>query len=70
MNLTPFEPLIDELHEDLVAHHEAGLAQRELELWLWLIGNKDKPTNLSEEFEEKWRNRCHGIDSIDYVITP
>ena len=28
MNLRPFESLLDELLEDLVAHHEAGLAQR------------------------------------------
>ena len=34
MNLRPFESLLDELLEDLVAHHEAGLAQRKLVLEL------------------------------------
>ena len=63
MNLAPFESLLDDLLEDLVAHHEAGLAQRKLELWLW--EDDEHPTNLSEEFEEKWRNRCQSIDSID-----
>ena len=62
MDLRPFESLIDELLEDLVAHHEAGLAQRKL--YLELYGNKDYPTNLSEEFVEKWRNRCEKVDSI------
>ena len=59
MDLSPFEPLLDELLEDLVAHHEAGLAQRKLVLML--EGDK---TNLSEEFVEKWRNRCEKVDSI------
>ena len=64
MNLAPFESLIDELLEDLVAHHEAGLAQRKLSLLL--EGNKfyTQPTNLSEEFVKKWRNRCKKVDSI------
>ena len=64
MDLRPFESLIDELLEDLVAHHEAGLAQRKLVLWL--TGNKrfNRPTNLSREFVEKWRNRCEKVDSI------
>ena len=67
MDLAPFEPLLDELLEDLVAHHEAGLAQRKLRLELW--GFKSiQPTNLSKEFEEKWRNRCEKVDSIDYYI--
>ena len=67
MNLAPFESLLDELLEDLVAHHEAGLAQREL--WLWLFGDEDiERTNLSEEFKEKWRNRCAKVDSIDCLI--
>ena len=61
MNLGPFESLLDELLEDLVAHHEAGLAQRKLLLWL-------KGNNLSEEFKEKWRNRCEKVDSIDCLI--
>ena len=63
MNLASFESLLDDLLEDLVAHHEVGLAQRKLELWLW--EDDEHPTNLSEEFEEKWRNRCQSIDSID-----
>ena len=71
MNLAPFESLLDELLEDLVAHHqrkrEAGLAQRKLKLWL--EGSKfSQPTNLSEEFVEKWRNRCEKVDSIDCDI--
>ena len=61
-DLAPFESLLDELLEDLVAHHEAGLAQRKLELWLW-------GDNLSEEFKKKWRNRCKKVDSIDCRIT-
>ena len=60
MNLGPYESLLDELLEDLVAHHEAGLAQRELRL---LIGY----SNLFEEFVKKWRNRCGKVDSIDYM---
>ena len=62
MNLKPFESLLDELLEDLAAHHEAGLAQREL--LLRLTGGIFQPTNLSEEFVEKWRNRCKKVDSI------
>ena len=62
MDLAPFESLLDELLEDLVAHHEAGLAHRKLELRLE-AGIFD-PTNLSEEFKEKWRNRCKKVDSI------
>ena len=61
MNLGPFESLLDELLEDLVAHHEVGLAQEELELWL--TGDA-KRTNLSKEFVAKWRNRCEKVDSI------
>ena len=67
MYLAPFESLLDELLEDLVTHHEAGLAQRKLELRL--EGFKDwKPTKLSEEFVEKWRNRCQGIGSVYWKI--
>ena len=66
MDLEPFESLLDELLEDLVAHHqrkrEEGLAQRWL--WLKLEGNKKQPTNLSEEFKEKWRKRCQKVNSI------
>ena len=68
MDLRPFESLLDELLEDLVAHHEAGLAQRKLELVLG--GDDDFPTNLSEEFEEKWQNRCKKVDSIGCEIDP
>ena len=67
MDLSPFESLLDELLEDLVAHHEAGLAQRKLVLWLKGIMGW-KPTNLSEEFKKKWRNRCEKVDSINCVI--
>ena len=71
MILGPLESLLDELLEDLVAHHErkreAGLAQRKL--LLWLFGDKIfHPTNLSEEFVEKWRNRCKKVNSIDCKI--
>ena len=65
MSLAPFESLLDELLEDLVAHHEVGLAQRKLELWLRGLINR---TNLSEEFKEKWRNRCKKVDSIRCYI--
>ena len=61
MNLRPFESLLDELLEDLVAHHEVGLAQRELRLWIKGLIIR---TKLSEEFVEKWRNRCAKVDSI------
>ena len=67
MNLGPFQSLLDELLEDLVAHHEAGLAQRKLDLEL--TGDKRDPTFLSSRFVEKWRNRCEEVDSIDCVIT-
>ena len=71
MNLAPFESLLDELFEDLVAHHQrkrkAGLAQRKL--WLELReGFFQQPTNLSDEFWEKWRNRCEKVDSIHCMI--
>ena len=61
MNLGPYESLLDELLEDLVAHHEAGLAQRRLILRLECY-------SLSEEFAHKWRNRCKKVDSIDCMI--
>ena len=64
MDLSPFESLLDELLEDLVAHHEAGLAQRKLWLLLELGGDGDKPINLSSRFRKKWRNRCEKVDSI------
>ena len=69
INFVPFESLLDELLEDLVAHHqrkrEAGLAHLDLELRLRRF---IEPTNLSEEFVEKWMERCGGINSIDYDI--
>ena len=65
MNLEPFKSLLDELLDDLVAHHqrkrEAGLAQRKLELIL-------KGLDLSWEFKKKWENRCEKVDSIDCRI--
>ena len=67
MDLKPFESLIDELLEDLVAHHEAGLVQRKLRLLL--LGIKDDSTDLSSRFMEKWRKRCEKVDSIDCYIT-
>ena len=47
--------------------HQKGLAQRKLRLELTGIMGW-KLTNLTEEFEEKWRNRCQSIDSIDCRI--
>ena len=67
MNLRPFQSLLDELLEDLVAHHEAGLVQRRLVL---MLEGLIQPTNLSEEFVKKWRNRCKKVDSIDCLIIP
>ena len=66
MDLSPFEPLLDELLEDVVAHHGAQKGQRKLKLKLklWLIYG----TNLSKVFEEKWRNRCRGVESIECWI--
>ena len=61
MELKPHEALLDELLEDLVGHHEAGLAQRKLVLQLGC-------SDLSEEFVKKWINRCWRIDSIDCMI--
>ena len=58
-DLSPFEPLLDELLEDLVAHHEAQKGQRKLELELELDG-----TDLYKDFTEKWNQRCMGIESI------
>ena len=67
MNLEPFERNLDELLENLVAHHEAGLAQRKLEILL--IGGKHiQLTNLSREFKKKWRKRCEKVDSIHCKI--
>ena len=61
MCLKPHEALLDELLVDLVAHHEAGLAQRRLMLQLG-------DNNLSKEFVKKWRNRCEKVESIDCMI--
>ena len=66
IDLRPYESLVDELLEDLVAHHEAGLAQRKL--YLELVGFVAEPTNFSWKFKEKWMNRCQRIHSIDCDI--
>ena len=66
IDLRPYERLVDELLEDLVAHHEAGLAQRKLHLEL--VGFVADPTNFSWKFKEKWMNRCQRIHSIDCDI--
>ena len=47
MDLRPFQSLLDELLEDLVAHHEAGLAQRMLRLWQWLTGRGNRKAGLA-----------------------
>ena len=70
INLSTFESLLDELLEDLAAHHESGLAQRKLELKLEGNNFYNQPTNLSSRFVEKWRNRCEKVDSIDCEIDP
>ena len=68
MDLSPYESLLDELLENLVAHHETHKGQRKLVLLL--IGNKFiQPTNLSEGFKVKWRERCRGVESIHCVIS-
>ena len=67
MNLGPFESLLDELLEDLVAYHEAQKGHRKLELRLrghYLV----ESTNLSKQFVMKWNQRCKGIPSIDCDI--
>ena len=68
INLRPFEPLLDELLDDLVAHHEAQKGVRQL--WLQLKSGYNTSTgrftttNLSAEFVKKWNQRCKGIESI------
>ena len=57
MYLSPYEPLLDELLENLVAHHEVQKGQRKLELML-TRDMDENPTNLSDDFIEKWRERC------------
>ena len=66
MNLSPFEPLLNELLEKLADYHKTGGAQRELTLWLG--GSRKHPTDLSEQFEDEWTKRCRGIPSIDWDI--
>ena len=56
-DLSPCESLLDELLENLVAHHEAQKGQRKLELEL-------DGTDLSKDFTKKWNERCMGIGSI------
>ena len=68
MDLSPYESLLDELLENLVAHHEAHKGQRELYLRLWGDKYSNKPTNLSEGFKVKWRKRCEGVESINCRI--
>ena len=68
MDLSPSESLLDELLENLVAHHEVQKGQRKMELEL--KGHKiwNKPTNLSEDFKVKWRKPCEGVESADCDI--
>ena len=61
INLRPFESLLDELIENLVVHHVTHKGQRKLGLWLF-------GTRLSEDFKEKWRKGCRGVESIDCKI--
>ena len=68
MDLSPYESLLDELLEDLVAHHEAQKGQRKLRLEMRGFRIINKPINLSEEFVKKWRKRCRGVESIDCII--
>ena len=61
MDLTPIEPDLDELLEDLAAHHEGLAPPRKLVLRFgWVIN-----PNLSPQFVNKWRNRCRGMRRID-----
>ena len=61
IDLSPCESLLDELLENLVAHHETHEGQRELELRL-------RGTKLSGDFRKRWRERCRGVESIDCYI--
>ena len=70
LNLGPYESLLDELLNNLVAHHETQKGQRKLKLELGedksnckLFGN-----NLSKDFRKRWRERCEGVESIDCYI--
>ena len=63
LDLSPCESLLDELLENLVAHHEAHRGQRELRLGL--MG-----TRLSEDFQKRWWERCEGVESIHCWIDP
>ena len=62
MDLNPIEKELDELLERLVSHHESGKAQSKLILIIG--GDKEEPSNLSQEFVKKWTQRCEGIESI------
>ena len=65
IDLQPFEQDLDELLEHLVAHHEKGQAQRELRLGLYKGDDEHNiATNLSEQFVNKWKQRCEEIPSI------
>ena len=67
MDLSPCESLLDELLEDLVAHHETHKGRRELKLKL---EGYNRLTNLSEGFRKKWLERCRGVESINCDIGP
>ena len=58
MDLSPFEPLLDELLENLVTHHEAHKGQRKLEL------RRGYENKLSQDFRERWREQSQGVESI------
>ena len=62
MDLKPIETELDELLERLVSHHESGEAQSKLILIIG--GSKKEPSDLSQEFVNKWTQRCEGIKSI------
>ena len=61
MELKPIETELDELLERLVSHHESGKAQSKL---LLIITGDKGPSNLSQEFVKKWKERCKGIEII------
>ena len=67
MNLRPLESLLDEMLEDLVAHHEAQKGQRKL--WLELAADEFDYAKLSKDFIVKWTERCEEVESIDCRIS-
>ena len=62
MDLKLIETELDELLEWLVSHHESGKAQSKL--ILTIVGSEEEPTNLSQDFVDKWTRLCKGIESI------